>query len=82
MNLTGQRCECPSCGQLFNRVSTFDKHRVGEFAKPGEWAGDRRCLTSDEMSDKGWRLNDKGFWLTEAREIPAAWANTAMEAAE
>lgn len=80
MNLTGQRCECTGCGELFNRVSTFDKHRVGNLAKPGDWAGTRRCLTVDEMAGKGWRLNDKGFWITEARELPAAWAK-ATEAA-
>lgn len=66
--LTGNKCECTACGQFFNRVSTFDRHRVGQFGV------DRRCLTMDEMTAKGWRLNDKRFWLTEARALPAAWA--------
>ena len=68
MNLTGNKCECTACGQFFNRVSTFDKHRVGTLG------ASRRCLSVDEMAAKGWRLNDKGFWLTEARALPAAWA--------
>ena len=62
--LSGNRCECAACGERFNRVSTFDKHRVGEFAKPGEWANTRRCLSVDEMQAKGWRANDKGYWVT------------------
>lgn len=66
--LTGNKCECPACGEMFNRVSTFDKHRVGTFGV------DRRCLSPEEMAAKGWRVNDRGFWLTEARALPAAWA--------
>jgi hypothetical protein len=60
MKLTGQRCQCPTCGQGFNRVSTFDKHRVGEFA-PGNT---RRCLSTEEMQAKGWQVNAAGFWIT------------------
>lgn len=66
--LTGNKCQCTACGEFFNRVSTFDRHRVGVIGV------DRRCLTSDEMTAKGWRLNGRGFWLTEARALPAAWA--------
>lgn len=56
--LTGSRCQCTACGTYFNRVSTFDKHRVGEFG------ADRRCLTADEMTAKGWRENAAGFVVT------------------
>lgn len=59
--LKGQRCECAACGELFNRTSTFDRHRVGEFGV------DRRCLTPDEMLAREWRKNERGFWLTKAR---------------
>lgn len=65
MKLTGQRCECTACGQFFNRVSTFDKHRVGNFGV------DRRCLTVDEMRAREWRVNDAGFWLTAPRKEAA-----------
>ena len=64
MNVTGARCECTDCGEPFNRVSTFDKHRTGSFAKPGEWAGTRGCMTPGQMAAKGWRKNDAGWWVT------------------
>jgi len=64
MKLTGQRCQCTTCGEYFNRVSTFDKHRVGEF----EPASTRRCLSTAEMDAREWRKNEKGFWLTKARD--------------
>ena len=64
MNITGSRCQCTACGEHFNRVSTFDRHRIGNYAKPGEWAGDRRCMTADEMTAKGWRPNATGWWVT------------------
>ena len=62
-NLGEKRCQCPACGQFFNRVSTFDKHRVGAYD------GNRRCLSPDEMSGKGWALNSAGFWITAPRAV-------------
>ena len=54
--LSGGRCQCTACGQFFNRVSLFDKHRQGKMDA-------RTCLTPDEMADKGWRINAAGFWV-------------------
>lgn len=62
--VSGSRCECTACGERFNRVSVFDKHRTGSFAKPGEWSGDRGCLSASEMEAKGWKRNDAGYWTT------------------
>lgn len=67
MKLTGQRCQCAGCGEHFNRVSTFDKHRTGAFD------GSRRCRTEDEMLAKGWLRNAAGFWITGAGN----WRRTA-----
>lgn len=61
-NLGKSRCQCAGCGQYFNRVSTFDKHRKGDYSA-------RRCLSSDEMAALGWRLNDAGFWITAPRHL-------------
>lgn len=61
--LTGGRCQCPTCGELFGSVRSFDRHRVGAFAKPGEWRGNRRCLSPAEMIAKGWRKTERSFWL-------------------
>jgi len=58
MRLSGNRCQCTACGEFFNRVSTFDKHRTGRFGV------DRRCLTTEEMQARGWSLNAAGFWIT------------------
>jgi hypothetical protein len=59
MNLTGQRNQCPTCGEYFNSNTAFDKHRSGPFT-------DRRCISAQEMMDKGMSLNASGFWISES----------------
>lgn len=66
--LAGNRCKCTACGDCFNSDSVFARHRVGPYAKPGEWQGSRRCLTAAEMTSKGWSRNGAGFWIRRARE--------------
>jgi len=66
--LTGNRCQCPACLDLFNSPSIFDRHRVGDFAKAGELRHERRCLTAREMAARGWSRNGAGFWIERARE--------------
>jgi hypothetical protein len=60
---------CSGCGQDFTSTLLFDAHRVGTYAYP--WSPDhedgRRCLDSDEMTAKGWELNDRGRWLDPVR---------------
>jgi hypothetical protein len=60
--LAGQRCQCTGCGQQFNRTTTFARHRVASFGTLRD-PGGRRCLSTEEMQDRGWRLNGAGFWL-------------------
>lgn len=67
--LSGKRCKCMACGALFNSVSVFDAHRVGDW---GDRGADRRCLTSDEMLRRGWLVNAKGFWISRRRPDRAA----------
>jgi hypothetical protein len=64
--LTGNRSQCPTCGEYFNGVQPFDKHRTGRYAKPGEWQGDRRCLAVAEMRARGFIRNAAGFWCDRA----------------
>jgi hypothetical protein len=74
--LSGNRCLCRSCGQYFNSLKGFDRHRVGAYPNS------RRCLTSPEMIRRGMTANRAGFWITEtqrqhrvktvALQIPAA----------
>ena len=49
------RCQCGGCALYFGSVAAFDKHRR-----------DGRCLTAEQMRDKGMAVNEKGYWVTEA----------------
>jgi hypothetical protein len=64
--LTGSRCLCRGCGQLFNSVTAFDSHRVDDQTGPAHAA--RRCLTLAEMRRIGMSLNSAQFWITEVRK--------------
>ena len=57
MKLTGQRNQCPTCGEYFNSNAAFDKHRVG----PHKF-NQRRCMTKEEMAGAGMVLREDGFW--------------------
>lgn len=57
MKLTGQRNQCPTCGDYFNSNHAFDKHRTGSYT-PNK----RRCLTADEMMWIDMFKGDDGFW--------------------
>ena len=53
--LTGNRCQCPTCGDYFTSTRAFDRHRIGQFGN------DRRCLTAGEMDAAGFARNARGF---------------------
>ena len=59
--LKAGRCECTACGLNFSSAREFDRHRAGAYAKPGEWRGERHCLTLAELHSKGWREDARGF---------------------
>jgi hypothetical protein len=63
--LTGNRCQCPTCSEYFNGVQPFDKHRIGDYAKPGQ-PNTRRCLTVTELEAAGFIRNAAGFWCERA----------------
>jgi hypothetical protein len=58
MKLRGDRCRCVSCNAYFNSTAAFDKHRSGAYGK------DRRCLTPQEMAERGMEQNNDGYWIT------------------
>lgn len=60
MKLTGDRCRCGACGELFRRTYAFDMHRVGAGAE-------RRCLTPAEMAGKRMVKDGRGFWMQASR---------------
>jgi len=52
----GLRLEhCVACCQTLSGTTLGDAHRVGRM-------DERRCLNVDEMTAKGWHLNDHGIW--------------------
>lgn len=56
--ITGDRNQCPACGEFFNSIAAFDHHRTGKFGV------DRRCRTSADMRAMGMAVNHAGFWIT------------------
>lgn len=76
---------CSPCGQDFNSVKLFDRHRVGRHAytlseglkmEPPRDDG-RRCLSVPEMSALGWTLNKRGRWIDPATAARAAQIESA-----
>jgi hypothetical protein len=63
---------CGGCGKVFSSLSSFDMHRVGSYGDPiiekghviGYTPTARRCLSAQEMRDKGMLLNERGVWTT------------------
>ena len=62
--LTGSRCRCMACCELFNSASMFDGHRVGNLERRG---ANRHCLTRGEMLGRGWLVNGSGFRISRRR---------------
>ncbi|CAG9241110.1 hypothetical protein BDI4_100050 [Burkholderia diffusa] len=65
--LTGDRNQCPTCGEFFNSTHAFDAHRTGPFGGANGKPAHRRCLSTDEMRAKGMTVNKAGFWMTAKR---------------
>ena len=64
VKLSGDRNECPGCGELFNSTAAFDKHRTGSFGGPHNQPSKRRCRSVVEMRQMGMDKNAGGFWVT------------------
>jgi len=60
--LVGECCLCSACGEIFEKVNGFDKHRTGN-------PENRRCFTPDEMRGKGMVINSYGRWGTKKYEV-------------
>ena len=80
--LTGNRCQCPTCGECFTSTRAFDRHRIGSYAKPNQ-PNTRRCLTANEMDAAGFERNARGFRGEPGRvathfDVAAPRGNTAM----
>ena len=60
--LVGECCLCSACGEIFEKVNGFDKHRAGN-------PENRCCLTPDEMRGKGMVINSYRRWGTKKYEV-------------
>ncbi len=67
--------QCSGCDEKFAKRTTFDTHRVGPWGDPiyksptnktliGYTKPERRCLSLQEMTEKGMKKNEKGLWLS------------------
>ena len=63
MMLSGQRNECPTCGERFNSNAAFDRHRRGVFS-PRIPQAPRHCATPEQMTEAGMTRNAGGWWIT------------------
>lgn len=76
--LSGDRNQCPSCGEFFSSSYSFDKHRTGPFGKPDGVQSNRRCLSLPEMAEKGFLKNATDYWVHGANPLYSKNASSAM----
>ena len=78
---------CRSCGEDFNSLTLFDRHRVGKHAytfheglrmNPPVENG-RRCLDIEEMRGKGWEKNKLSRWIDPAKVYKTRSENPSTE---
>ena len=55
------KCRCSTCGEYFNSTGAFSRHLVGKVGTP-----ERYCLSSDQLTARGWTKNKTGHWITRA----------------
>jgi hypothetical protein len=70
--LSSARCRCSACGKRFNSVSTFERHRYGDY---GNFGRNRRCRTWQELRARGWTVNGAGYWIERPRRDSSAWSD-------
>lgn len=62
MRLTGSKCLCTACREVFGGEFSFDQHRTGTVATPHSPLT-RRCLSPAELVTKGLSQNSAGVWV-------------------
>jgi hypothetical protein len=78
---------CSGCNLVFSTTAGFDMHRTGDYGAPiyaesgkgkrviGHQKPTRRCMTPDEMKDRGMIfLPETGRWTT-GRTVDFSWAH-------
>ena len=54
---------------MFTSLSAFDLHRTGKYERKK-----RRCMTEQEMLDKGMVQHEKGRWMRSAFDGALPWS--------
>lgn len=54
--LTGKRCQCPTCNEVFSTVGNFDRHRVGEHGP------NRKCVNPQTVGLEIKATSKGTFW--------------------
>lgn len=68
--ITGRKLEhCPVCHKTFTCTTAGDMHCAGRHGVT-DGPRRRRCLTPDEMLDKGMTQNCRGHWTTGGHRPP------------
>jgi hypothetical protein len=57
MKLTGNKCQCVVCGEVFSTVSNFDKHRKGDHDKA------RYCVDPEGVGLELRRSQKGAYWV-------------------
>ena len=71
------KSRCRGCHQMFTSLSAFDLHRTGKYEHKK-----RRCLTGQEMLEKGMVQNAKGWWMRSAFDGKLPWSASEEELGE
>lgn len=79
--MRGDRNQCPTCGEFFASTSAFDKHRTGPWGKADGTPSKRRCLTVQEMVDKGFLKNATDYWIRAGNPLYGDASNPGAEQA-
>lgn len=66
MKVGNKRCQCAECGEYFNSVPAFDKHRIHRIDKKPVTP---YCLSVEGMTLSGMAKNAAGYWVTALREM-------------
>jgi hypothetical protein len=62
---------------MFTSLSAFDLQRTGKYERKK-----RRCLTQQEMLEKGMVQNAKGWWMRSAFHVEIPWSMSVEEGDE
>jgi len=67
------RFGCSMCHEDFNSLNLFEAHKTDTLP-----SGDRDCMSTQDMLDKGWKQNSLGRWYDPAHAAEVRQAFSAF----